>query len=141
MLKKATLRYHNGMRFVGTNESGIETTFDTTQEHGGANTAASPMEVLLQATAACSAMDVVDIVRKRRKTITDLQIEMHGTRAETHPKVYTAMHFTYILTSPDAQESDLERAVELSQTQYCSAAAMMRQSGCTVTWECRIIRP
>ncbi len=129
------------MRLVGTNEAGKQTFFDVKEDNGGNNSAASPMEVLLQSVAACSSVDVLMIIRKKRKTITNFRVEMDGTRAEEHPKVFTKIHFTYILESPDAEEGDLIRAVELSQNTYCSAMEMVRRSGCEITWEQRIIRP
>lgn len=133
---KAQLVFESGMRVVGTNENGKTTAFDTTPDHGGNGTAASPMEILLQATAACSAFDVVSILNKKRKTITSFSIDLEGERADTHPRVFTSMKMIYRLVSPDATEADLHRAVELSHTTYCSASAMAARSGCTITTEC-----
>jgi putative redox protein len=141
MTKRATLRLDGAMRLVGVNELGKETAFDVTPENGGDGSAASPMEVFLQAAVACSSMDVLSIIRKKRKTVADLRIEVEGERAEEHPQVYTSIAVRYILTSPDATEGDLERACELSQNQYCSAFAMIKRSGCEVSWSCQIERP
>ncbi len=138
---KAQLVFESGMRVVGTNEKGSQTAFDTTADHGGNGTAASPMEVLLQATAACSVFDVISILNKKRKTITSLTIDLEGDRAETHPRVFTSMRMIYRLVSPDASEADLHRAVELSHSSYCSASAMATRSGCTITTECIVTRP
>jgi putative redox protein len=140
-MKRATLRLTGAMSLLGTTETSLETAFDTTSEFGGEGSAAAPMDVFLQSVAACSSMDVVSIIRKKRRTITDFRIEIEGERAEEHPKVYTHIAVKYILTSPDATEADLTRAVELSQDQYCSAFAMVKRSGCTVAWSCEIVRP
>jgi putative redox protein len=141
----ATLTFdaaHNlPMQLVGINEHGKQTLFDTKPDHGGNGSAASPMEVLMQATAACSTMDVLTILRKKRKTVTALRVEMEGDRAEEHPKRFLRMKFTFILTSPDAVLEDLKRSVELSETTYCSAAAMARLSGCALEFDCKLIRP
>ncbi len=141
MTKKATLQLDGVMRLVGTNETGLATAFDVSPEHGGQNTAASPMEVFLQSAAACSGMDILSIIRKKRKTVGNLRIEIEGERAEEHPHVYTSIQVHYILTSPDASEADMHRACELSQDQYCSAFAMIKRSGCAVTWQSTVERP
>jgi putative redox protein len=142
MTKKATLNLDDGaMRLVGKNETGNVTAFDVTSENGGNGSAASPMEVFLQSAAACSGMDILSIIRKKRKTVTDLRIEIEGERAEEHPHIYTSIAVKYILVSPDATEGDLTRACELSQDQYCSAFAMIKRSGCAVSWTSEIERP
>lgn len=141
MTKKATLQLDGVMRLVGTNETGRTTAFDVSAEHGGNDSAASPMEVFLQSAAACSGMDILSIIRKKRKTVGNLRIAIEGERAEEHPHVYTSIHVRYILTSPDATEADLRRACELSQDQYCSAFAMIKRSGCAVSWEATLERP
>jgi putative redox protein len=68
-------------------------------------------------------------------------MEAHATRAETHPKVFTHIRLRYELVSPDATEQDLLRAIELSQTTYCSASIMVRRSGCQIEWEAQLLRP
>ena len=90
---------------------------------------------MLQAMAACSFMDVVSILRKKRKTVTSLIVNIEGERAEEHPKVFTKATLKYELTSPDAALKDLERSIELSQDKFCGAAEMFRKSGCEVNWE------
>ena len=127
------------MRIIGSNKKNQETVFDTVAEAGGTDTAATPMEIMLQAMASCSIMDTVSILRKKRRQIGGLNVFVEGTRAEEHPKVFTKVHLIYELKSPDAEMKDLERAVELSQEKYCSASAMFRLSGCQVTTECRLV--
>jgi putative redox protein len=139
----AELRFQAGSAesevfLTATNDTGNTTTFDATPDHGGKGLAASPLEVLLQATAACSVMDVLSILRKKRKTVTGLRVVMEGDRADEHPRRFVAMRFRFILDSPDAALADLERAVELSQTTYCSAMAMARRSGCDLSFVCEL---
>ncbi len=123
------------MHITATESNGHKTYFDTVPEVGGENTAAAPMVVMLQAMAGCSMMDVAAILRKKRKTITELKMEVEGLRADKHPKVYTKVHLKYTLVSPDAEQKDLDRSIELSQNTYCGASAMFKQSGCEVTYE------
>jgi putative redox protein len=132
---KVNLKLESGLRIVGTNASGKETYFDSLPEFGGAGSAPTPMEIMLEAMCACSFMDVVSILRKKRIEITKLEIHSEGERATTNPKVFETAHIIYELTSPNAELKDLERAVELSHATYCGASAMFRRAGCNVTWE------
>ncbi|MCS6966364.1 MAG: OsmC family protein [Candidatus Kapabacteria bacterium] len=139
---KATLELVDAaMRFEGRNERGQSTSFDADPAVGGRDSAARPMEVLLQAVMACTAMDVLSIVRKKRRTVIAFRIVAEAERAAEHPKVFTRIHLRYELTSPDAAEQDLYRAIELSQGTYCSASIMVRRSGCSITWEAHVLRP
>ncbi len=138
---KANLKLDRNMRIIGTNEKGLETIFDTSPKVGGEDTAATPMEIMLQSVAACSFMDTISILRKKRKTINDLQIDIEGERTEEHPKVFKTIVLKYTLVSPDAELNDLERAVELSQDKYCGASAMMKLAGADVSYKVELKRP
>ena len=94
---------------------------------------------MLQALGACTLMDVVSILRKKRKTVESINLYIEGKRAENHPKVFTDVHLIFELKSPDAEMKDLERSIELSETTYCSASAMFKRSGCNLTWEAKIL--
>ncbi|MFC2130635.1 OsmC family protein [Bacteroidota bacterium] len=137
---KSTVKLDRNMRLIGTNPKGLETVFDTVQEVGGENTAATPMEIMLQSLAGCSAMDVLSILRKKRKQVDEFWIDIEGERADEHPKVFTKVHLVYNLKSPDAKEKDLIRSVELSQDKYCGASGMFKASGCEVTFETNLIK-
>lgn len=100
-----------------------------------------PMMLLLASVPACSTMDILSILRKQRVQIEAFHVDTSATRATEHPHVFTSIHLHYVLTSPDATEEQLRRAIELSLTKYCSAAAMVRQAGCHITWTCHVQRP
>lgn len=136
----AKVQLDRGMRLIGTNDRGHETFFDTSLAHGGDDSAASPMEIMLQSLAGCSSMDVLSILRKKRKQIDDFWIDIDGVRSDEHPKVMKTAHLIYNLVSPDAEESDLKRAVELSQDKYCGVSAMFKASGCEVSYEIKLRR-
>ncbi|GBD07093.1 hypothetical protein HRbin21_00907 [bacterium HR21] len=139
---RAVLELLDGaMRLAGRNERGQLTYFDADPSVGGNDTAARPLEVFLQAMMACTAMDVLSIVRKKRKTVTAFRLTADAERASEHPRVFRRIHLRYELTSPDATEQDLQRAIELSQSTYCSASIMVRRSGCEITWEAHLLRP
>ena len=137
---EVNLKLDKNMRFVGTNEFGHNTYFDTHPPTGGEDSAPTPMEVLLESMAACSCMDIVPILKKKKKQVVDLKVIIKGERSEVHPKVFTDIHFIFELVSPDAELSDFERAVELSQTKYCSVTLMIKRSGCNVSYECKIVK-
>jgi putative redox protein len=137
---KIELELVKNMHFVGISPDEHKTHFDALPESGGENIAPRPMEIMLQALAACTSMDVVAIVRKKRKTVEAFKAIIDGERRDNHPKVFTKVHIKYILKSPDAELKDIERAVELSQTTYCPAIAMFKAAGCEVSSEFELIR-
>ncbi len=131
---QATLTYQNqGLLFEGQADSGHTIRFDSPLEVGGTDQAIRPMEGFLLSMLACFSADVVSILQKKRKTLTHYQIQAQAQRAADHPMVFTEIHLRLILTSPNAQPVDVERAIELSQIKYCSAMAMVARSGCTIT--------
>lgn len=138
---KAKLRWDTALRFVGTSEKGHETVFDTSVKGGGLDSAGSPMDILLEAAAACTAMDIVSILHKKRRTVTAFSIDLNAERAEQHPKVFTKIAMDIRLVSPDATEKDLTRAIELSHSNYCSVSIMLARSGCEITLRAELSRP
>jgi putative redox protein len=117
-----------GLRLVGEGSQGPGIVVDHVlddeerQENGP-----RPMELLLIGLAGCTAMDVISILKKKRQTFTDFQVNVSAERAEEHPKVYTEIHLAYVVTG-DVDPQALERSIELSQEKYCSAAAMLSQA-------------
>lgn len=136
---KVTLELDKNLRFIGTDSRNHITIFDTTEKVGGDDSAPTPMEVLLQALGACTLMDIVSILRKKRKTVDGITLKIEGKRAENHPKVFTDVHLSFELKSQDAELKDLERSIELSESTYCSISAMFKRSGCNLTWEAKIV--
>ncbi len=138
---KAHLRIDHELRLIGTNEKGHETFFDTTVEGGGLGSAGTPMEILLESLAACMTMDVVPILRKQRRTVTDFLVDLTAERAHEHPRVFTNISMDIVLTTPDATIKELARAIVLSETKYCSASAMIARSGCEISWKATLKNP
>lgn len=135
-IMEITITHKEGFHLVGSNEEGIETHFDA---HSNLPAGASPMNVMLQTLPACSAMDVLDILAKKRKTVAGLTIKATATRAEDFPKVFTSVHLHYTVQSPDATMHDVERCIELSQEKYCSVSAMFKAAGCVVTTSAELL--
>ena len=105
-----------GLRFEARFASGFTTVIDSGHEA----VAPSPVENLLGALAACEAMDVLSILRKKRQDITAYEVVMSGERAETHPRRYTAIHLVHRLTGHGVSEAAVAEAVKLSREKYCS---------------------
>lgn len=85
----------------------------------------SPMELMLLSLAGCTAMDVISILEKKRQNVTAFRVRAHGERASEHPKVFTSIHLDYDVTGHGVEEPAVTRAIELSQTKYCPAYAML----------------
>lgn len=131
--KKAHLIWQGGDRdFRVTLGSGYS--FDMAP---GLPTGGSPMEFLLAAAAGCTAMDVISILQKKRMNVTALELEISGVQAPTPPNVYTEATITYVVRG-DVEPEAVERAIELSQTKYCSASIMLKRAGMTLHTEYRI---
>jgi putative redox protein len=128
------LRRDEALRLIGTCDGGHDTIFDTSLKGGGLGSAPSPMSIVMQAAAACTSMDVLPILEKRRKTIDDWSVELDGVRADEHPKVFTSIQMRFYLKSPDVTEKELRDAIELSENKYCSVSIMLTRSGCKITW-------
>ena len=86
------------------------------------------MELLLISLAGCTAMDVVSILRKKRQNLTGFEIRVHGNRATDHPKVFTDFELEYIVHGVNIDPAAVERAIQLSTENYCSAHAMLEKA-------------
>jgi putative redox protein len=117
-----------GMRLVGDVEDGPSILLDSSHPDYGTHSGPAPMELLLLGLAGCTAMDVVSIMAKKRQPMTNLQVKVQGERAETHPKIWTKIHLEYIAYGEGISETALARAIELSESTYCSASAMLSKA-------------
>lgn len=127
-----------GMSFEGTASSGHTITLDASAEHGGRNAGFRPMELLLVGLAGCTAMDVISILRKKRQDVTSFEVRVEGQRAEEHPRLYTDISIEYLVRGQGVDPRAVERAIELSETKYCSALAML-EAVAQITTSYRIV--
>jgi putative redox protein len=122
--KEAIAIWKSGLAFEGTAGSGFKVKMDSLE--GG--TGFSPMELVLVGLAGCTGMDVVDILRKKRQTVTGLEIQVTGRRAQEHPRKYTAIQLHYVVTGRQVDPEAVRRSIELSETKYCSVSATLNGS-------------
>ena len=125
---QVTIKWIDGVSFVGESETGHAVVLDGAPENGGRNVGMRPMEMLLIGMGACTAFDVVTILKKARHPILDCVAEINAARAEETPKVFTTIHVHFIITGNNLNQTQVERAVKLSAEKYCSASIMLSKS-------------
>src|SRR5213594_4000950 len=125
---KTRIKLVENVTFVGETGSGHAVVIDGAPEYGGRNLGPRPMELVLMGTAACTAFDVVYILRKARQSIADCVVEVEAKRAEEDPKVFTRLHFHYRVSGKGLDRRQVERAVKLSKEKYCSASIMLAKT-------------
>ncbi len=97
-----------------------------------------PMQLVLIGLCGCTGMDVISILKKKRQSLTGLEVRATAERAEDRPRVYTEIHLEFVVTGEDVDPHAVERSIELSQTKYCSASAMLRKTA-EITTSYRIV--
>lgn len=125
---KARIKWVENVTFLGETESGHALVMDGAAEAGGRNLGPRPMETVLMGTGACSAFDVILILKKGRERVTDCVIELSAERAMIDPKVFTSIHFHFIVTGVGLNSGKVARAIKLSADTYCSATAMLAKT-------------
>ena len=130
------VRWHDGMSFIAETGSGHLVAMDGAAEAGGRNLAPRPMEMVLAGTGACTAFDVVLILKRSRQDITGCEARLMADRAETDPKVFTKINFHFVVTGRGLKPEMVARAIKLSAEKYCSASIMLGKTAeISHTWE------
>jgi len=124
---KVRLDWQEGMKFHGLDELGHITVYDSGPE-GVVTAGPTPMQVFLQAMAACSSMDIVSILEKRRRKIDRFRVEVEGERVETYPKIYKTIRVKYIISGAGITNKEMKMAVDLSVEKFCSVMGMIDRS-------------
>jgi putative redox protein len=120
-MQTATVKWVGGEKFLATMPSGQAVQFDAGSTHEGGP---GPMEMLLGALGACTSVDVLLILEKKRQKLRSLEVSVSGERAKEPPEVWTKIEIVYRL-SGTLEEKAVRDAIELSQNKYCSVAAML----------------
>lgn len=135
---ECTVKWVDNMTFLAETGSKHTIVMDGAPEAGGRDMAPRPMELLLAGTGGCSAFDVVMILKKGRHAVTGCEVLLKADRAETDPKVFTAIHFHYKVSGKNLKPEAVHRAVELSKEKYCSASVMLGATA-AITHEVEIV--
>ncbi len=130
---KATVKWVDNVMFLGESGSGNSVVMDGPADHGGRNMGVRPMEMLLLGMGGCASFDVLSILKKSRQQVTDCRAELNAERAEGVPSPFTKIHLQFVVSGKNLKEKQVEKAVELSATKYCSASIMMEAAGVDVT--------
>jgi len=124
----AKVTWKGRMSFDGTADTGFTLPLGSDSSVGGDNDGFRPMELFLVGLAGCTAMDVISILRKKRQVVTEFEVTAQAEKADEHPKVFTQIKMEYNLTGKNIDENAVQRAIELSETRYCPAQAMLKHS-------------
>lgn len=109
--------------YEASNDAGHKVILDTREASRKENQ--SPPEMLLSSLAACGAVDIVIMLKKRKKTVNNFVIETVGVRRDESPRKFLDIHCKYIMTSPDVEVDELEKFAKLSIEKYCTVAASL----------------
>ena len=133
-MQTAAVKWIGDEQFVATSPSGHAMVFDSDRE---SNQAPGPMETLLMALGACTATDVVIVLKKKRQKLDSLEVICSGERAASPPSVWTKLEVLYRLRGK-LDEVAVKHAIELSEEKYCSVSATLRKTA-TLTWKYEIL--
>ncbi|MGH9556852.1 MAG: OsmC family protein [Terriglobales bacterium] len=121
---EASVSWTDGERFVGVASSGHALMVDSDRQR---NSGAGPMELVLIGLCACTATDVVSILRKKREPFTKVEVRAQAERAKEPPTVYETIHLIYRVGGKVSRKA-IEDAVRLSKEKYCSVSAMLQKT-------------
>jgi putative redox protein len=134
-MQTAAVKWIGEQKFVATSPSGHAMAMDSDRE---SNKAPGPMELVLMALGACTATDVVLVLKKKRQKLESLEVVCSGERAAEPPTVWTSLEIVYRLRGK-LDEGAVKHAIELSEEKYCSVSAMLKKTA-KVSWRCEILR-
>lgn len=136
---QATVKWVDGMMFLGESGSGHTVVMDGAPDHGGRNMGIRPMEMLLIGLGGCSSFDVVQILQKGRNDLVDCRAELSAERVDAVPAVFSKIHLHFVISGRDLKPAVVERAVKLSAEKYCSASIMLGNAGVEITHDFEVI--
>ena len=130
---EANVKWSSGMAFEA-DQDGFILGLDAGVDSGGQGKGPKPKTLLLTALGGCTGMDVISILRKMQVPVEGFEVRASAEQTEDHPKVFTAIHLTYVFKGRDLPLDKLQRAVNLSQEKYCGVSAMLGKA-CPITHE------
>lgn len=138
MIKIELNRLNDGFHFEAANENGNKVHIDASPDIGGTNQGMRPMQMLLAAMGGCSAIDVINILKKQKQDLKDIKVTVTGEREkDAVPSLYTDVHAHFRLYGP-LDKDKANKAVSLSVEKYCSVAKTLEVRA-KVTYSVEII--
>jgi len=120
--------WKGGLAFTGSAEEGFLIPLDAKKAVGGHDLGFRPLQLFAIGLVGCTGMDVISILQKKRQEVTDFEVSAEILRADQHPKVFSKIVITYTVSGKNVDQDAVERAVELSETKYCGAQAMLKET-------------
>lgn len=132
----ANVRWVSGKQFIGIDSTNHSVVISTVSEGVGMK----PSDLLLVALASCTAVDIVDILTKKRLALQGLEISVNGDQDADPPWTFRKIHMHFCLQGPDLTEKAVAQAIQLSEEKYCSVAATIRPTA-AITYDFEIQNP
>jgi putative redox protein len=128
MTKEVQLKQVSGITFVAKANSNHWVVMDGSPDFGGSLAGSTPKELLLMALTGCTSTDVVSILKKRQTPLQGYEVNVKGVEREEHPRIFTSIHVEYVFYGEGINKADVERAIDMSVTKYCSVSAILSAS-------------
>jgi putative redox protein len=138
---QTTVKWVDGVMFLGESGSGHSVVMDGAPDQGGRNMGARPMEMILLGLGGCASFDVMTMLQKGRQQVSDCRVEISAQRVDAVPAVFSSIHLEFVLSGSNLKESQVKRAVELSAEKYCSASIMLEAAGVEISHSYRVEAP
>ena len=125
-MDKVTVTWAQKLQFIGTDSTKHSVAISSPDEENGIGM--KPSELLLVSLASCTAYDVVNILRKKRKKMLRLRVEAEGQHQDAPPWAFTRIHLHYVVAGEDISERDVAKTIELSHAKHCSVSATLKKA-------------
>lgn len=136
---QATVKWVDGVMFLGESGSNHSVVMDGAADHGGRNMGIRPMEMILLGLGGCASFDVIGILKKARQDVIDCRVELDARRADEIPATFTHIDMKFVVSGRGLKEAHVKKAVELSATKYCSASIMLERAGVELSHSYEIV--
>ena len=135
------VRWVERRQFVGWDEQGHGIVMDGAATGAGEGTGIRPIELVLYGLAGCTAMDVVSVLEKKRLDVRGVDVTVNGEQfVDDFPHYYNDIALEYVVTGIDIPDAAVARAIELSETKYCSVKGTLGPQ-VKVTTSFRVVAP
>ncbi len=136
---QATVKWLDGVSFVGQSGSGHSVVMDGPVEKGGQNLGVRPMEMVLMGLGGCASFDVVSILQKQRQQVQSCQVVINAQRADATPSVFTQIELVFQLKGTDLDANKVNKAIALAVDKYCSVSDMLRFGKVEITHQVQFL--